>query len=109
LRRAECPWWYAYLSFRVRGGDSKRAGELVQARGSVMKKPPRTLARPSQNRIGTGTEKPTAIAKKPPMSSEFFMKLLGSEWLSKLPFDRLNGRMSDRGVFADAGASRPEI
>lgn len=66
---------YAHLSFWVRGGDSKRPGELVQVRGSVMKKPPRTLARPSQNRIGTGTEKPMAIAKKPPMINLFFIAL----------------------------------
>jgi hypothetical protein len=44
-----------------------------------MKKLPRTLARPSQSRISTGTEKPMAIAKKPPMSSEFFMEFLRSE------------------------------
>ena len=38
-----------------------------------MKKPLRTLARPSQSRIGTGTEKPMAIAKKPPIINLFFM------------------------------------
>ncbi len=39
-----------------------------------MKRPPRTLATPSQNNIGNGVAKPTAIAKKPPMMREFFIR-----------------------------------
>jgi hypothetical protein len=49
------------------------AGMVVQVRGSVMKNPHRMLARQSQIRIGFGTEKPMAMAKKSPMINLFFM------------------------------------